>query len=93
MSENDAETVTIEVTLEEEVRDAIRSIRQRQREQLAGDSWGRTVAELSEDDEDDDEALMRLLETAYKQKLRRKLRDPTGTDGPVGCSGAQCTPD
>jgi enoyl reductase-like protein len=94
MSENDAETVTIEVTLKEDVRDALRNIRQRQREQLASDSWGRTVVELSEDDEKDDEAIAKLLQRAYSRKLKREMRDPTviRADGPVGADN-QCKPD
>lgn len=83
------ETVTVTLTLEERMLDALRSIRSEQREQLATDSWGRSVAELSE--EPADEAVGTLLRRAYHSRLKRELRDPTGRDGPVGAE-KRCSP-
>ena len=93
-NDENAEPVSVTLHLERRTLDALRNIRQRQREQLASDSWGRTVVELSEDDERDDEALAKLLQRAYSQKLKREMRDPTviGADGPVGADN-QCKPD
>jgi hypothetical protein len=90
MSDDSTRTVTVELTLERRMLDALVSIRENQREQLATDSWGRNVAELS--NESPDEAVGKLVKRAYWNKLQRELRDPTGLDGPVGAD-KRCRPD
>jgi len=90
-NDENAEPVSVTLHLEKRTLDALRNIRQRQREQLASDSWGRQVAELSE--EPDDKALAKLLQRAYSRKLRRETGGQRGVTAPIGCSGNRCTPD
>ena len=89
-NDENAEQVSVTLHLERRTLAALRSIRQRQREQLASDQWGRQVAELSE--ETDDEAIAKLLQRAYSRKLRRETQDQRGPTAPVGADN-RCTPD
>ena len=89
-NDENAEPVSVTLHLERRTLEALRSIRQKQREQLASDSWGRQVAELSE--EPDDKALAHLLQRAYSGKLRRETEDQRGPTAPIGADN-RCTPD
>ncbi|PSQ34624.1 hypothetical protein BRD08_09190 [Halobacteriales archaeon SW_10_66_29] len=90
MSDDSKESVTVTLHLEKRTLEALRSIRQEQREQLASDSWGRQVAELSE--EPDDRCIAQLLHRAYSRKLRRETQDQRGPTAPIGADN-RCTPD
>jgi hypothetical protein len=78
-----ADPVSVEISMPADILDELREIRLQQRERLAKGPWGRSKATLSDGDENDEDVIAQLLLQAYGDELREAHSAPRKMeDGP-----------